>query len=568
MGPPPSRESYLRGDVILEVARRSGADAIHPGYGFLSENASFREACEAAEIAFVGPPADAMRMMGEKTLARRTMMAANVPVVPGTADPITDGDTLLRVAREVGLPVMLKAASGGGGKGMRVVFEEAELERAFEAAQREARSSFDDDAVYVEKAIIGPRHIEVQIMADRHGNCVYVGDRECSVQRRHQKVVEESPAPNLKPETRRAMGEMAVQAARAVAYEGAGTIECLVDADENFYFLEMNTRLQVEHCATEEAFGVDLVRAQLMVASGQPLPWAQEDLVCRRHAIELRLYAEDPYENYRPAPGELTVYRPPQGPGVRVDDGVEEGSIISSLYDPMVAKLIVSAENRESCIERALAALGEYEVVGIACNLPLLAFVLRSAPFAAGEYTTGLLDELGTLERPVASEDARDRARAYRDRDAGYSKQQSTRPQTLGYGLADSPAGQAMWILEKFWRWTDCDGHPENVLSRDELIDNIMLYWLTNSGASSARLYWESFGKAFGSNELVESVPTGCSIFPQEIVPTPRSWAEGRYRNIVYWNELAKGGHFAAFEQPELFVAELRACFRSMRQQS
>ena len=411
VGPPPSRESYLRGDVILEVARRSGADAIHPGYGFLSENASFREACEAADIAFVGPPADAMRMMGEKTLARRTMMAANVPVVPGTADPITDGDTLLRVAREVGLPVMLKAASGGGGKGMRVVFEEAELERAFEAAQREARSSFDDDAVYVEKAIIGPRHIEVQIMADRHGNCVYVGDRECSVQRRHQKVVEESPAPNLKPETRRAMGEMAVQAARAVAYEGAGTIECLVDADENFYFLEMNTRLQVEHCATEEAFGVDLVRAQLMVASGQPLPWGQEDLVCRRHAIELRLYAEDPYENYRPAPGELTVYRPPQGPGVRVDDGVEEGSIISSLYDPMVAKLIVSAEDRESCIERALAALGEYEVVGIACNLPLLAFVLRSAPFAAGEYTTGLLDELGALERPVASEDERDRAR-------------------------------------------------------------------------------------------------------------------------------------------------------------
>jgi acetyl-CoA carboxylase biotin carboxylase subunit len=391
VGPPPSRESYLVGERILEVARQTGAQAIHPGYGFLSENATFRRACEEVGVTFIGPPADAMHLMGEKTLARRTMQAAGVPVVPGTTEPIRDHAELLRVAESVGYPVMLKAASGGGGKGMRVVATPGDLVAAFEGATREARSSFGDDAVYIEKAIVGPRHIEVQVFADRHGNVVYVGDRECSVQRRHQKVIEEAPAPNLRPETRRAMGEMACKAAAAVGYEGAGTVECLVDAHENYYFLEMNTRLQVEHCVTEEAFGVDLVRAQLAVAAGHPLPWRQEDLVARRAAMEFRLYAEDPAQNYQPSPGPLLVYRPPRGPGVRVDDGVEEGDVVSSLYDPMVAKLIVSGTDRAHALERARTAIREYDVVGIQTNLRLLAQICDQPAFVEGRYTTEFL---------------------------------------------------------------------------------------------------------------------------------------------------------------------------------
>jgi len=410
IGPPPSRESYLVGARILEVARLSGAEAIHPGYGFLSENAHFRQECDAAGIVFIGPSASAMHLMGEKTLARRTMKAAGVPVVPGTTEPITDMAELLKVAVEVGYPVMLKAASGGGGKGMRVVHSEGDLLRAFEGAQREARNSFGDDAVYVEKAIVGPRHIEVQVFCDRHGNAVYVGDRECSVQRRHQKVIEEAPAPSLKDETRRAMGEMACRAAKAVAYEGAGTVECLVDKDENFYFLEMNTRLQVEHCVTEEAFGVDLVQAQLIVASGGVLPFQQEAMKPLKAAIELRLYAEDPGLNYQPSPGPLQVYRPPRGPGVRVDDGVVEGDIVSSIYDPMVAKLIVYGATREVAIERAKVALREYTVHGIKHNLELLAAVLDNPAFKAGHYTTALLSEMAFVPA-AASEAERDLAR-------------------------------------------------------------------------------------------------------------------------------------------------------------
>ncbi len=410
IGPPASRESYLVGAKILEVAKATGAQAIHPGYGFLSENAGFRKACDEAGIVFIGPSAEAMHLMGEKTLARRTMMAAGVPVVPGTAEPITNMDELLRIAKEVGYPVMLKAASGGGGKGMRVVHSEGDLVRAFEGAQREARNSFGDDAVYVEKAIVGPRHIEVQVFCDHHGNAVYVGDRECSVQRRHQKVVEEAPAPSLSLATRKAMGEMACRAAKAVAYEGAGTVECLVDKDENFYFLEMNTRLQVEHCVTEEAFGVDLVKAQLIVASGGELPFRQEDIVAKKAAIEIRLYAEDPALNYQPSPGPLLVYRPPRGPGVRVDDGVVEGDVVSSIYDPMVAKLIVSGDTREVAIERAKVALREYAVHGIKHNLELCLAILDFAPFRAGKYTTALLSEMAyTPTAPTESE--RDLAR-------------------------------------------------------------------------------------------------------------------------------------------------------------
>jgi len=405
IGPPPSRESYLVGSKILDVARQTGAEAIHPGYGFLSENAEFRKACDAAGVAFIGPSAEAMHLMGEKTLARRTVMAAGVPVVPGTADPIQSTDELVRVAREVGYPIMLKAAAGGGGKGMQIVHAEAELLAAFEGAQRVARSSFGDDSVYIEKAIVGPRHIEVQVMADSHGNTVYIGNRECSVQRRHQKVIEEAPAPSLAPETVKAMGEMACQAAAAVGYVNAGTIECLVDQHENFYFLEMNTRLQVEHCVTEEAFGVDLVRAQLIIASGGIIPWSQDELVPKKHAIELRLYAEDPAQGYQPSPGPLHVYRPPRGPGVRVDDGVVEGDTVSSLYDPMVAKLIVAADTRAAAIARAHAALREYAVHGIRTNLPLLDAILGAPAFVAGRYTTGLLAELAWQPEPLTDAD-------------------------------------------------------------------------------------------------------------------------------------------------------------------
>jgi len=405
IGPPPSRESYLVGEKILAVAARTGAQAIHPGYGFLSENAVFRAECDERGIVFIGPSANAMHLMGEKTLARRTMQAAGVPVVPGTTEPIRDTADLLEVAASVGYPVMLKAAAGGGGKGIRVVWQEADLVAAFEGATREARSSFGDDAVYIEKAIVGPRHIEIQIFADRFGNVVYVGDRECSVQRRHQKVVEESPAPNLKLETRTKMGEMACQAAAAVAYEGAGTVECLVDADENFYFLEMNTRLQVEHCVTEEAFAVDLVKAQLLVASGRPLPWKQSDIKATRAALEFRLYAEDPSQNYMPSPGPLHVYRPPRGPGVRVDDGVEEGDVVSSLYDPMVAKLIVTGPDRAAALDRARVVLDEYDVVGIRTNLGLLRQICDAPSFIAGRYTTAFLTEFPYVAPPVAQED-------------------------------------------------------------------------------------------------------------------------------------------------------------------
>jgi len=407
IGPPPSNQSYLVQERIFEVAARTGADAIHPGYGFLSENAQFRRECDGRGLIFIGPSAEAMRLMGEKTLARRTMQEAGVPVVPGTVEPIRDPEVLLSVAREIGYPVMLKAAAGGGGKGMRIVADEGELKGAFEAATREARSSFGDDAVYLEKAIVGPRHIEVQVFADAFGHAVYVGDRECSVQRRHQKVIEEAPAPNLRPGTRARMGEMACKAAAAVGYEGAGTVECLVDAEENFYFLEMNTRLQVEHCVTEEAFGVDLVKAQLAVASGRPLPWAQADLVAHKAAIEFRLYAEDPSQNYMPSPGPLHVYRPPRGPGVRVDDGVEEGDVVSSLYDPMVAKLIVSGADRGQALARARAALAEYKVAGIQTNLGLLAQICDHPAFIAGRYTTEFLKdfEVRVAEMDVEAKD-------------------------------------------------------------------------------------------------------------------------------------------------------------------
>jgi len=397
VGPAPSRESYLRMDRVIDAARRTGARYVHPGYGFLSENAAFREACDDAGLVFVGPPADAMRKMGTKTTARDHMIAAGVPVVPGSDGPLASSEEALAVAQRIAYPVMVKAAAGGGGKGMRLVHDPGTLRSAFEGAAREAASAFGDATIYLEKAIVRPRHIEIQVLADRHGNCIHLFERECSVQRRNQKIIEESPASHLSQATRLAMGEVAVRAAKAVSYESAGTCEFLVDPEEHFYFLEMNTRLQVEHLVTELVTGLDLVVLQLRIAMGEPLPMRQEEIGQRGHAVECRIYAEDPAAGFLPSPGPLHVYRTPKGPGVRVDDGVIEGGRVPSDYDPMIAKLAVWSETRGQAIDRSLRALHEYEIVGVSTNRTHLEQILRSEAFRAGPYDTGLVASLPPL---------------------------------------------------------------------------------------------------------------------------------------------------------------------------
>ncbi len=391
LGPSPSRDSYLRIDKILDVAKKSGADAVHPGYGFLSERPDFARACEDARLIFIGPPASSMEAMGVKTSARQRMERAGVPVVPGTQEPIADAVEALEVARGIGFPVMLKAAAGGGGKGMKRIEREEDFPGAFAAAKRESLSAFGDDRVYLEKFVTKPRHIEIQIFADAHGHCVYLGERECSVQRRQQKVIEESPSALVDEPMRRKMGQMAVRAALAVGYVGAGTVECLVDADRNFYFLEMNTRLQVEHPVTELVTGLDLVRWQLLVAQGESLPAEQEQIVRRGHAIEARVYAEDPTRNFLPAPGRIEHLRLPGGPGVRNDSGVAQGFTVPIFYDPMISKLCAWHETRELAIRRLRYALSEYVVKGITTNVTYLKRVLDLPEFRAGDYDTSLL---------------------------------------------------------------------------------------------------------------------------------------------------------------------------------
>jgi acetyl-CoA carboxylase biotin carboxylase subunit len=404
IGPAPSSDSYLRADRILEATVDSGAQAIHPGYGFLSENAEFAEACSDHGIVFIGPLPMSIRTMGQKIVARQSMMEAGVPVVPGTTTTLIDTTDAVQLAEEVGYPILLKAAVGGGGKGMRLVHSEDEIESAFGSARREAESSFGDGSLYAEKAILNPRHIEIQIAADEHGNVVHLFERECSVQRRHQKVIEESPACGLDPAIRDEMGRIACQGAAAICYTGVGTFEFLVDQEQNFYFLEMNTRLQVEHPVTELVTGIDLCRLQLMIAAGEPLPFTQDDIKQRGHAIECRVYAEDPEENFAPAPGKLERYRPPFGAGIRVDDGVQEGDEIPVFYDPMIAKLCVWAEHRSDCIDRARSALTEYEIEGIRHNLSFLDWILASDPFQKGVYSTNLLDDLGKFSAPEIPE--------------------------------------------------------------------------------------------------------------------------------------------------------------------
>ena len=393
IGPAPSAESYLNIDRIIEAARKSNADAIHPGYGFLSENAAFSERCSKEGIEFIGPGPDAIRQMGDKITARKTMIAAGVPVVPGTVEMITDYNEALKTIREIGLPVMIKASAGGGGKGMRLVKREEDIESALRGARSEAKTAFGDDAVYIEKYIESPHHIEFQILADKHGNAVHLFERECSVQRRHQKVVEETPSPLLTPEVRAEMGAHAVAAAKACNYRGAGTIEFIVDDQLNYYFLEMNTRLQVEHPITERVVGVDLVKEMINIANGYELPFKQDELKQSGHAIECRIYAEDPDRNFMPSPGTIRHISEPLGLGVRHDGYVYEGYTIPIYYDPMISKLIVWAGNREEAINRMSRALEEYKITGVKTSIPFLAKIMEAEAFRSGKYNTHFIEE-------------------------------------------------------------------------------------------------------------------------------------------------------------------------------
>ena len=400
IGPPAATESYLNIDKILDAARRSGADAIHPGYGFLSENSRFAHACASAGIKFIGPTAASMEMMGSKTRARQHMEKANIPFVPGTSRGLESPEEAARVAERIGYPVMLKAAAGGGGKGMRLVHAPEQLASALASAQSEAQRAFGDNEVYIEKAIINPRHIEMQVLADEHGNTVHLGERECSIQRRHQKVLEESPSLMVDPDMRRRMGEVAVRVAQAAGYTNAGTIEFLVDQHKNFYFLEMNTRLQVEHPVTELTTGLDLVHLQIRIAAGEKLPFTQDDIHLRGHAIECRIYAEDPDNNFFPSPGKITLLLAPSGPGIRRDSGIYEGWTVPIEYDPLLAKLIGYGSDRAQATSRLVRALNEYFVGGIKTNISLFRRILNDEEFHEGRLDTGYLDRL--LARPAA----------------------------------------------------------------------------------------------------------------------------------------------------------------------
>ncbi len=401
IGPPPSRESYLRGDTIIDVARRVGADAIHPGYGFLSENAEFAAACLDAGITFIGPSPDAIEKMGDKSTARETVARRGVPLVPGSEKGLRD-EELRAVAEQIGYPLMIKASAGGGGKGMRAVSNPAEFENSLAAARREAMNAFGNDEVYLEKQIVNARHIEIQILADSHGNTIHLGERECSIQRRHQKLIEEAPSVALDDATRQAMGKIAISAAEAVNYVNAGTIEFLFDSKDNqYYFLEMNTRLQVEHPVTEEVTGVDLVKEQIAIAAGRRLRYRQEDVQAKGWAIECRITAEDPFNNFLPSTGVVTYLQEPTGPGVRVESALYRGGEISLFYDPMVAKLIASGENRAEAILRMRRALTEYRIGGIKTSIPFHQGIMDSTEFIWGTFDTGFLNRR-RIERPTA----------------------------------------------------------------------------------------------------------------------------------------------------------------------
>lgn len=391
IGPAPSRESYLVIDKILDVAQRSGAEAVHPGYGFLAENPHFAQRCLDNDIVFIGPTPEAIKAMGDKVAARTLMKRARVPVVPGSDGTLDTPEEVTNICNRIGFPVMLKAAAGGGGKGMRLVHRAEELPSALRGARSEAKSSFGDDRMYVEKFVTKPRHVEVQVMADTQGNTVHLFERECSIQRRHQKVIEEAPSPVVSDRMRAEMGRVAVQAAKAVHYVGAGTIEFLIDADRNFYFLEMNTRIQVEHPITEMITGVDLVKTQIEVAAGKPLAFRQEDLHIRGHAIECRVYAEDPYNNFFPSPGKIAFLQAPGGIGVRDDSGVYGGFEVTVYYDPLISKLVTWGNTRDEAIRRMRRALDEYSIHGVVTNLAFHRWVLQHPRFLAGDFDTNFI---------------------------------------------------------------------------------------------------------------------------------------------------------------------------------
>ncbi len=450
IGPAPSRDSYLRVDRILEVARRAGADAIHPGYGFLAENAAFARACEQQGIAFVGPRSDTIALMGEKTSARRVAVEAGVPVVPGSLEPITEPEAIRSEARRIGFPVMLKAAAGGGGKGLRHVAREDELDAALQRARSEAKSAFGDDSVYLEKAIERPRHIEIQVLADAHGNAVHLFERECSIQRRHQKLIEESPSPFMTDALRERMGSLAVALVQRARYVNAGTLEFLVDAERRPYFLEMNTRLQVEHPVTELVTGHDLVKLQLRVAAGERLPFRQADLVQRGHAIECRVLAEDPDRGFLPSPGRIEALHAPGGPGVREDSGVYAGYDVPVHYDALLSKLVVVGAGRGEAIARLRRALAEYRILGVPTTLPFFARVVRDPAFVAGDFDTSYVAAFvarsdGARERPRAVAAAAAAILALRERQAARLAGDGSRPATPWFdaGLRDAQRGRA-----------------------------------------------------------------------------------------------------------------------------
>ena len=403
LGASPSAESYLSMDKILEIARRSGADAVHPGYGFLSENAEFAEKVKAAGLIFIGPTTEAIRTMGDKITARQTMIAAGVPVVPGTERVILDETDARKIVDEIGLPIMLKASAGGGGKGMRLVHTMEELIPSLRAARSEAEASFGNGAVYIERYIESPHHIEFQILGDQHGNYIHLGERECSVQRRHQKVIEETPSVLMTPELREEMGEKAIAAARSVHYEGAGTVEFLVDDKGNYFFLEMNTRLQVEHPVTEQVIGIDLVKEQIRVAQGDRLAITQQQIRQRGHSVECRIYAEDPDNNFMPSPGKVIKLREPNGPGIRVDGYVYEGFEIPIYYDPMISKLVTYGASREEAIQRMIRALDEYQIIGVKTSIPFLKRIMENRDFRKGNYNTHFID---THQKELFPEDS------------------------------------------------------------------------------------------------------------------------------------------------------------------
>lgn len=428
IGPPPSNQSYLLGSKIIEVAKMTGADAIHPGYGFLSENAGFARAVKEAGLIFVGPSAESMEVMGSKIGAKQAVSKFNVPLVPGTQEALRDINEAKKIADGIGYPVLVKASAGGGGKGMRVVNEASEFEEAIRLAQSEALASFGDDSVFIEKFVGSPKHIEIQILGDQHGNIVYFFERECSIQRRHQKLVEEAPSSCLTPEIRKAMGEAAVNVAKAANYYGAGTVEFLVDHELNFYFLEMNTRLQVEHPVTEQIVGVDLVKEQIRVARGEKLGYTQNDLKIHGHAMELRVCAEDPLNNFLPDIGKLKSYKIPQGYGVRVDDSFEEGMEIPIQYDPMIAKLVTFGATREEARLRMIRAIADYHISGISTTLPFGNFVMHHEAFIQGDFDTKFIEKYYSPELLASNDTHLGVAAAYSAGDLFFQQENKSKP--------------------------------------------------------------------------------------------------------------------------------------------